>query len=126
MAADGVAAGWRQMGQSPDVQGFNNWLDSNEHSFYLQGCGAAALTCHIAISSVIRRTDVAAKEWTIADIPDQCGNVAVITGGNSGIGYEAASALAGKGAHVILAVRNIEKGQAAVAAIGRAHPGAAA
>jgi NAD(P)-dependent dehydrogenase (short-subunit alcohol dehydrogenase family) len=69
---------------------------------------------------------VAANQWTIADIPDQRGKVAVITGGNSGIGYETASALAGKGARVILAVRNVAKGQAAVAAIGRTHPGAAA
>ncbi len=69
---------------------------------------------------------MAANQWTIADIPDQRGKVAVITGGNSGIGYEAASALAGKGARVILAVRNVEKGQAAVAAIKRTYPGAAA
>jgi NAD(P)-dependent dehydrogenase (short-subunit alcohol dehydrogenase family) len=69
---------------------------------------------------------MAANQWTVADIPDQRGKVALITGGNSGIGYEAASALAAKGARVILAVRNIEKGQAAAAAIQRAHPGAAA
>jgi NAD(P)-dependent dehydrogenase (short-subunit alcohol dehydrogenase family) len=69
---------------------------------------------------------MAANRWTSADIPDQRGNVVVITGANSGIGYEAASALAGKGAQIILAVRNIEKGQAAVAAIQRTHPGAAA
>jgi NAD(P)-dependent dehydrogenase (short-subunit alcohol dehydrogenase family) len=59
-------------------------------------------------------------------MPDQHDKVAVITGGNSGIGYEAALALAGKGARVILAVRNAEKGQAAAAAIQRAHAGATA
>jgi NAD(P)-dependent dehydrogenase (short-subunit alcohol dehydrogenase family) len=69
---------------------------------------------------------MADTQWTINDIPDQRGNVVVVTGGNSGIGYEAALALAGKGAHVILAVRNAAKGQAAVTAIQRAHPGAAA
>jgi NAD(P)-dependent dehydrogenase (short-subunit alcohol dehydrogenase family) len=69
---------------------------------------------------------MAHTQWTSNDIPNQHGKVAVITGGNSGIGYEAALALAGKGAHVILAVRNAEKGQAAVTAIGRAHPGAQA
>ena len=69
---------------------------------------------------------MARTQWTIDDIPNQRGNVAVVTGGNSGIGYEAALALAGKGARVILAVRNAEKGQAAVTAIQRAHPGAAA
>jgi len=69
---------------------------------------------------------MASSPWTSNDIPNQRDNVAVVTGGNSGIGYEAARALAGKGARVILAVRNAEKGQAAVAAIQRAHPGAAA
>lgn len=68
---------------------------------------------------------MAANQWTITDIPDQRGSIAVITGGNSGIGYEAALALAGKGARVILAVRSAEKGQAAAAAIQRAHSGAA-
>jgi len=69
---------------------------------------------------------MAATQWTQDDIPSQNGKLAVVTGGNSGIGYEAALALAGKGAHVILAVRSAERGQAAVTAIQRAHPGAAA
>ena len=64
---------------------------------------------------------MASGQWTIDDIPNQRGNVALITGGNSGIGYEAARVLAGKGAHVILAVRNAVKGQAAAAAIQRAQ-----
>ena len=50
-------------------------------------------------------------KWTTADIPDQTGRTAVITGANTGLGYETAAALAAKGAHVVLAVRNIEKGQ---------------
>ncbi|HEU5100320.1 MAG TPA: oxidoreductase [Roseiflexaceae bacterium] len=67
-----------------------------------------------------------ANEWTSNDIPDQRGKLAVVTGANSGIGYEAARALAAKGARVILAVRNAEKGRAAVSAIQRAHPSASA
>ena len=51
--------------------------------------------------------------WTAQDIPDQSGRVAVVTGSNSGIGKEAARELAAHGAHVILAVRNVEKGEAA-------------
>ncbi|WP_213817146.1 oxidoreductase [Glaciihabitans sp. dw_435] len=51
-------------------------------------------------------------------IPDQTGRSAVITGGNSGIGYAAAVALSAKGAQVILAVRDLEKGQAAANKIG--------
>ena len=52
------------------------------------------------------------SKWTTADIPDQTGRTAVITGANTGLGYETAAALAAKGAHVVLAVRNIEKGKA--------------
>ncbi|RSD29088.1 oxidoreductase [Mesobacillus subterraneus] len=45
------------------------------------------------------------------------GKTVIITGANSGIGFEAARHLAAKGAHVILAVRNMEKGEAALASI---------
>ena len=51
--------------------------------------------------------------WTTTDIPDQTGRTAVITGANTGLGYETAAALAAKGAHVVLAVRNTDKGNAA-------------
>jgi NAD(P)-dependent dehydrogenase (short-subunit alcohol dehydrogenase family) len=56
-------------------------------------------------------------KWTAADIPDQTGRVAVITGANTGLGYETALALADHGAHVVLAVRNLDKGKDAVARI---------
>jgi NAD(P)-dependent dehydrogenase (short-subunit alcohol dehydrogenase family) len=48
-----------------------------------------------------------------AEIPDQSGRTALITGANSGIGRAAAAALAAKGARVVLAVRNLEKGREA-------------
>ena len=54
-------------------------------------------------------------DWTAADIPDQSGRTAVITGANTGIGFETAKALAAKGAHVVIAVRNIDKGKQAAA-----------
>jgi NAD(P)-dependent dehydrogenase (short-subunit alcohol dehydrogenase family) len=63
-------------------------------------------------------------KWTTANIPDQTGRTAVITGANTGLGYETAGALAAKGAHVVLAVRNLEKGKAAADLIARATPGA--
>jgi NAD(P)-dependent dehydrogenase (short-subunit alcohol dehydrogenase family) len=62
--------------------------------------------------------------WTANDIPAQAGKTFVITGANSGIGYEAALQLAGKGAHVVLACRDQAKGRTAAAAIAAAHPSA--
>ena len=53
-------------------------------------------------------------KWTAADIGDQSGRVAIVTGANTGIGFETARALALKGADVILACRNPQKGEAAV------------
>jgi len=63
-------------------------------------------------------------KWTTADIPDQTGRVAVITGSNTGLGYETAAALAAKGAHVVMAVRNLDKGKDAAALIHKRSPGA--
>jgi NAD(P)-dependent dehydrogenase (short-subunit alcohol dehydrogenase family) len=62
------------------------------------------------------------RQWTQNDIPDQRGKLAVITGGNSGIGYEAGLALAGKKAEVILAVRDMNKGDEAVKNIRAKYP----
>lgn len=62
------------------------------------------------------------SKWTAADVPDQSGRVAVITGANTGIGYETALLLACKGAHVVLAVRNVDKGRAAADRIAQQTP----
>lgn len=63
-------------------------------------------------------------KWTADDIPDQSGRTAVITGANTGLGFETAAALAAHGARVVLAVRNLEKGKQAAARIAAATPGA--
>jgi len=59
-------------------------------------------------------------KWTPHDIPDLSGRTYVVTGANSGLGLETTRALAAKGAHVIMACRDPEKGRAAQA---RVHGG---
>ncbi|RSM70305.1 KR domain-containing protein [Kibdelosporangium aridum] len=57
--------------------------------------------------------------WSEADIPDQTGRTALITGANSGLGLRSAKVLAGMGARVLVAARDTERGNRAVAEIGR-------
>ncbi|MDT5193240.1 MAG: hypothetical protein QOI28_5491 [Mycobacterium sp.] len=57
------------------------------------------------------------SKWTAADVPDQTGRVAIVTGSNTGLGYDTAQALAAHGAKVVLAVRDTDKGNAAAARI---------
>jgi len=63
--------------------------------------------------------------WSIDDVPDMAGRVAVITGANGGLGFETARALARKGATIVMAVRDAEKGARARGAILAETPGAA-
>jgi NAD(P)-dependent dehydrogenase (short-subunit alcohol dehydrogenase family) len=62
--------------------------------------------------------------WTTDDVPGEQGRLAVVTGANTGLGFETAQALAARGASVVLAVRNVEKGKQAAARIAAAAPGA--
>ncbi|MGW0659025.1 oxidoreductase [Streptodolium elevatio] len=62
------------------------------------------------------------ERWTSDHIPDQTGRVFVVTGANSGLGLASARALARKGGHVVLAVRDEAKGRAAAADITAEHP----
>lgn len=60
--------------------------------------------------------------FSIAKTPSLKGKTALVTGGNIGLGFETVKALASKGAHVLLAARNEEKGKAAVAEVQKLIP----
>lgn len=62
--------------------------------------------------------------FTIASIPDLTGTTSLITGANGGLGFATANALAGKGSHVVIAARNLDKARAAVARIVATRPAA--
>jgi NAD(P)-dependent dehydrogenase (short-subunit alcohol dehydrogenase family) len=62
-------------------------------------------------------TCVTATAWTAADLSPQTGRTVVITGANSGIGLQTAVALAKAGARVVLAVRDLSKGEAAASSL---------
>ncbi|WP_210585392.1 SDR family NAD(P)-dependent oxidoreductase [Streptomyces sp. GESEQ-35] len=61
-------------------------------------------------------------KWTASDVPGQSGRVAVVTGSNTGIGFDTAQVLAAHGATVVLAVRSTDKGHQAAARIAAAVP----
>jgi NAD(P)-dependent dehydrogenase (short-subunit alcohol dehydrogenase family) len=63
-------------------------------------------------------------KWTDQDVPAQQGRIAVVTGANTGLGFETATALAAHGAAVVLAVRDVEKGKRAADRIAATTPGA--
>jgi len=63
-------------------------------------------------------------KWTSDDVPGQQGRLAVVTGANTGLGFETARILAARGASVVLAVRDTEKGKRAAARIAGTTAGA--
>ncbi len=63
-------------------------------------------------------------KWSADQIPDQTGRTAVVTGANSGLGLVTARELSRAGASVVLACRNVHKGEAAAAEVRAAVPGA--
>ncbi|SFD69170.1 SDR family NAD(P)-dependent oxidoreductase [Streptomyces aidingensis] len=67
---------------------------------------------------------MAERKWTEAQVPPQHGRTAVVTGANTGLGLETARVLAARGASVVLAVRDAEKGKRAAERIAGTAPGA--
>ncbi|HEX4504995.1 MAG TPA: SDR family NAD(P)-dependent oxidoreductase, partial [Alphaproteobacteria bacterium] len=65
-----------------------------------------------------------ARKWTVEDIPAQAGRIAVVTGGNRGLGLEIVQALAKAGAHVVIATRDAAKAEEAAAKVRAQYPGA--
>ncbi len=62
------------------------------------------------------------NKWTIDKIPNLAGKIAIVTGANSGLGFETSRALARSNAHVIMTSRNQQKGQKALNAIQQEAP----
>ncbi|RDZ44292.1 short-chain dehydrogenase [Haloferax sp. Atlit-10N] len=64
------------------------------------------------------------SDWTAADAPDLSGKTVIVTGANSGLGFEATRAFAEKGAHVVMACRSLDRGEDAMADIRDSVPAA--
>jgi NAD(P)-dependent dehydrogenase (short-subunit alcohol dehydrogenase family) len=64
------------------------------------------------------------KKWTLNAVPDQSGRVAIVTGANTGIGFETAAALAARNATVVMACRNRQKAEDATVRIRERTPDA--
>ena len=64
------------------------------------------------------------RGFTAADVPDQSGRTILVTGANTGLGFEAARVLAGAGARVLLGCRSLARATEAVDRIRRDHPAA--
>jgi len=81
---------------------------------FLAGAVAAVAGAGIYKYAKSKQNTLPAEIWTTANMPDLTGKVVIITGANSGIGYEATKEFARKGAKTILACRSMEKAQAAL------------
>ncbi|MDL2319065.1 SDR family NAD(P)-dependent oxidoreductase [Eubacteriales bacterium OttesenSCG-928-A19] len=65
-----------------------------------------------------------AKKWSAKEIPNLTGKTVLVTGGNSGIGYQTTLELAKAGATVVITSRDVAKGKAAIAKMKEKYPGA--
>lgn len=70
------------------------------------------------LTRAMNASSASSTPWTTANLPQLTGRRVIVTGANSGLGFETAKALAGAGAEVTLAVRDMTKGEHAAAAMG--------
>jgi NAD(P)-dependent dehydrogenase (short-subunit alcohol dehydrogenase family) len=87
-------------------------------------CGVLFGHEYVALAEPTEEEKRRLANWTVGDIPGQAGRSVVITGGNSGIGFEDSLALARAGADVVIAARNKERGDEAIVKIRQTVPDA--
>jgi NAD(P)-dependent dehydrogenase (short-subunit alcohol dehydrogenase family) len=78
----------------------------------------------VLVNCVLPKEKIMRGQWTQEDMPDLRGKIVVVTGANSGLGFESTKELAKHGATVVMAVRNMTKGEKARAEILQEVPGA--
>lgn len=79
--------------------------------------GIIVAVANFVVDDYIGSMTTTRKHHQLPDLPDLTGRTAVVTGANSGLGVHTARALAGAGAHVVLAVRDVAKGEDAAATV---------
>lgn len=72
---------------------------------------------NVGVDSIVDSAYIGVMDWNTGMLPDLQGRTAIVTGANSGLGIAAAQALAGAGAHVVLAVRDVSRGESAAATV---------
>jgi NAD(P)-dependent dehydrogenase (short-subunit alcohol dehydrogenase family) len=88
--------------------------------------GVAGFGLYRIISGQKASESVPLDAWTTANVPDMTGKVIIVTGANSGIGFEAAKEFARKGAQTVLACRSLDRAEAALEEIKAEIPDAPA
>ncbi len=88
--------------------------------------GITAVLAGIGLYKLVGGQDEKEAAWTTAVLPDLTSKIVLVTGANSGIGFEASKVLAQKGAAVVMACRNMEKAEVALAELKRDVPEAKA